>query len=99
MVAGLRCPTCRAPLGEVTDSRPSPLGIRRRRVCQGCGQRTTTVEIAVSQVGPMVIHSGHTSRPYVEPLAPYLRRLQASIQSGIGASIDHFFGSLKDLER
>lgn len=94
---GLQCPACGGPLSGVTDSRPSPLGIRRRRVCERYGQRATTAEIVVSDGGPMVIHAGNTSRPYMEPLAPYLRRLQASIQAGVGSSIDHFFGSLKDL--
>lgn len=96
MTIGLKCP-CGGSLSNVTDSRPSSLGIRRRRVCDECGQRSTTAEVVVSNTGPLVILAGNTSRPRLEPMAPFLRRLQASIQAGVGSSIDHFFGSLKDL--
>jgi transcriptional repressor NrdR len=40
------CPVCGAPSTRVVDSRPAEggLSIRRRRECEGCGQRFTTYE-------------------------------------------------------
>jgi transcriptional repressor NrdR len=40
------CPVCGAPSTRVIDSRPAEggLSIRRRRECEGCGQRFTTYE-------------------------------------------------------
>jgi len=42
----MRCPHCRHPDSRVVDSREVDDGqvIRRRRVCQDCGRRFTTVE-------------------------------------------------------
>lgn len=45
----MRCPDCNAPDTGVKDSRPKADGleIRRRRKCQKCGLRFTTVEAVV----------------------------------------------------
>src|SRR5207244_4125507 len=42
----MRCPYCRHPDSRVVDSREVDDGqvIRRRRACQDCGRRFTTVE-------------------------------------------------------
>lgn len=42
----MRCPFCRHPDSRVVDSREADEGaaIRRRRACQNCGRRFTTVE-------------------------------------------------------
>jgi transcriptional repressor NrdR len=40
----MNCPFCGLDDTRVTDSRPEQDGIRRRRECQGCGQRFTTFE-------------------------------------------------------
>ena len=42
----MRCPFCGAEDTQVKDSRPADDGtsIRRRRVCNGCGERFTTFE-------------------------------------------------------
>ncbi len=40
----MNCPFCGHDDTKVTDSRPEPDGIRRRRECLKCGQRFTTVE-------------------------------------------------------
>ena len=42
-MSGLRC-ACGGELGQVVDSRPVTGYVRRRRVCGGCGERTTTHE-------------------------------------------------------
>ena len=44
----MRCPLCRCPDSRVVDSREADDGaaIRRRRACQGCGRRFTTLETA-----------------------------------------------------
>lgn len=41
------CPTCGGERAAITDSRPSPRGIRRRRCCSSCGERFTTYELHV----------------------------------------------------
>lgn len=48
----MRCPYCRHPDSRVVDSREAEEGqmIRRRRSCQECGRRFTTVEEAVLAV-------------------------------------------------
>ncbi|MGH3716121.1 MAG: transcriptional regulator NrdR [Micromonosporaceae bacterium] len=48
----MRCPYCRNPDSRVVDSREADDGqlIRRRRACQECGKRFTTVEEAVLAV-------------------------------------------------
>ena len=45
----MRCPYCRHPDSRVVDSREGDDGmlIRRRRACQGCEKRFTTVEESV----------------------------------------------------
>lgn len=45
---GLICPHCGEPTnGTVTDSREIYLGRRRRRICEHCGQRYSTIESCV----------------------------------------------------
>ena len=48
----MRCPFCRRLESRVVDSREMDEGaaIRRRRSCQSCGRRFTTVETAILQV-------------------------------------------------
>jgi len=48
----MHCPFCRHPDSRVVDSREADEGqaIRRRRACQDCGRRFTTVETAVLAV-------------------------------------------------
>lgn len=47
----LTCPKCGGRLTYVKESRPfflghtQSLGIRRRRVCSGCSERSTTIEV------------------------------------------------------
>lgn len=40
----MNCPICTSPHGRVIDSRNASYGIRRRRVCDACGNRWTTQE-------------------------------------------------------
>ncbi len=42
----MECPYCGNSASKVTDKRPSPLGIRRRRECLKCEKRFTTHEKA-----------------------------------------------------
>ena len=52
VVTAMRCPYCRHADSRVVDSREQDEGqaIRRRRSCQGCGRRFTTVEEATLAV-------------------------------------------------
>jgi len=40
----MRCPYCAGGASRVLDSREAGRGVRRRRICQSCGQRFTTYE-------------------------------------------------------
>lgn len=40
----MRCPYCADGASRVLDSREVGRGVRRRRICQACGQRFTTYE-------------------------------------------------------
>ena len=53
---GLTCPTCNGRFLDVIDSRSRQdgLAIRRRRVCQECGERVTTYETVAAPVGDML---------------------------------------------
>lgn len=88
---GLICPACGSDRNDCTDSRPNVIGVRRRRRCVDCAERFTTYEVLVQGDDPIVIRAGQTTRPTVENLAPYLRRLESELVSGIGAHIDRFF--------
>ena len=45
-INGFICPKCgQENIGEILDSRYSAYGKRRRRVCEKCGERYTTVEV------------------------------------------------------
>ena len=41
--------TCKHVENSVIDSRPGELGIRRRRQCDDCGVRWTTMEVEVEE--------------------------------------------------
>lgn len=41
----MTCPFCLHAKSLIVDSRPSQTTIRRRRECQSCGQRWTTMEV------------------------------------------------------
>jgi transcriptional repressor NrdR len=61
----MRCPWCGAPESRVVDSRPAEDGaaVRRRRACEKCGRRFTTLERA-SGVALRVIKRDGTKDPY-----------------------------------
>lgn len=61
----MNCPFCGAGDTRVINSRPSPAGdsVRRRRECQGCSERFTTVEY-VEKVELMVIKRDGTREPF-----------------------------------
>jgi transcriptional repressor NrdR len=42
--AKIPCPYCQNPISEVKDTRPQGNTVRRRRECDRCGRRFTTVE-------------------------------------------------------
>ena len=48
---GFICPKCRKlTIGKVIDSRQTNYGRRRRRVCENCGGRFTTIETCVFNI-------------------------------------------------
>jgi transcriptional repressor NrdR len=69
----VRCPYCRHPDSRVVDSREADEGqvIRRRRHCQSCGKRFTTVEEATLAV---VKRSGVTEPFSREKVATGVRK-------------------------
>lgn len=47
---GFVCPNCgKLCTSKTVDSRATPYGRRRRRLCNSCGKRFTTVEYCVSK--------------------------------------------------
>ena len=50
----MNCPYCGANKTRVIDTSRHALGVRRRRECQGCGQRFNTVERAILEA-PIVV--------------------------------------------
>lgn len=42
----MKCRECGCEESRVIESRPAPRGVRRRRVCDRCSHRFTTIEIA-----------------------------------------------------
>jgi len=50
----MKCPYCGANKTRVIDTSRHALGVRRRRECQGCGQRFNTVERAIL-TAPLVV--------------------------------------------
>jgi len=75
---GLHCPSCNHPTSEVKDSRPNEHGIRRRRVCTGCNQRFTTLEVIATN--PDVAQElADTSRR--NSVAMRIRRITESLET------------------
>jgi transcriptional repressor NrdR len=54
----MKCPYCGSGDTRVIDTRDARDAIRRRRVCQGCGQRFTTYERAVLSAPQVVKRDG-----------------------------------------
>lgn len=54
----MKCPYCGSGDTRVIDTREARDAIRRRRVCQGCGQRFTTYERAVLSAPQVVKRDG-----------------------------------------
>ena len=75
----MHCPFCRAPDTKVIDSRLANEGdhVRRRRECQGCGERFTTYEVAELAM-PRIVKRDGTRVPFDESKlrAGMLRALQ-----------------------
>ena len=61
----MRCPTCGEDDDKVVDSRPADNGvaIRRRRACNACGERYSTVERPILTVLEVRKRNGRT-RPF-----------------------------------
>jgi len=43
--SNVACPACSSPRSSVKDSRPNGAFARRRRVCESCAHRFTTIEV------------------------------------------------------
>ena len=61
----MKCPFCQIPDSKVIDSRDSSNGgiIRRRRECEGCGQRFTTYE-RVEETLPIIVKKDGRREPF-----------------------------------
>lgn len=50
MEFGIICPHCgNMSNGKIVDTRPTMFGKRRRRLCEHCGKRFTTIENCVAK--------------------------------------------------
>ena len=68
---GVACPACESRRSLVKDSRPAPYGIRRRRVCESCAHRWTTLEVRADEADKAV---------YMNALAERVFKLRAHDQ-------------------
>lgn len=59
----LRCPSCQHPESKVLETRASNDGIRRRRQCQNCGARFTTMERIELKL-PLVVKKDGSREPF-----------------------------------
>lgn len=48
--SAVRCPQCDSADSQVRDSRPSDIGVKRRRYCPHCETRWTTYELSVTEI-------------------------------------------------
>ena len=92
----MHCPFCRHTETRVIDSRISDDGdtIRRRRSCEGCGERFTTIEGASLKL-PQIIKRNGNREPYNEE--KLLRGLERAVEKRPVDSkdIDHILHSVK----
>lgn len=84
--SGIACPKCGHLEQTVRDSRPNCIGVGRRRRCASCDHAFTTQEIVVDPVQPLIVSAGWTSRPKVETVGDFLRRLQDDIHQSVVAA-------------
>lgn len=75
----MHCPFCRHTETRVIDSRISDDGdqIRRRRSCEGCGERFTTIEQAYLKL-PQIVKRNGNREPYDEN--KLLRGLERAVE-------------------
>ncbi len=59
----MRCPFCRHPESRVVDSRDASDGVRRRRECEACGRRFSTVERTELHL-PLVVKKDGRREPF-----------------------------------
>src|SRR6266536_1148974 len=92
----MRCPYCRHPDSRVVDSHEQDEGqvIRRRRSCQDCGRRFTTVEEAIRATGAAEVPSDEVGLAILGPL----RKLDEVAYLRF-ASVYQAFSSIDDFEK
>lgn len=73
-MSGLRCPFCDSLKTTVRDSRPTTRSIRRRRLCESCGERFRTQEIVVLEGGVIVRPGAGGGSLEIEDLKPWVKR-------------------------
>lgn len=59
----MKCPKCQSESSRVVDSRQAEEAIRRRRVCEDCGNRFTTFE-RIEQMPILVIKKDDKREPF-----------------------------------
>jgi len=69
----MKCPFCGHDTSKVIDSRTTEAGIRRRRECEGCDERFTTVEQIQRAVVMVVKKDGRREEFHREKLLAGLR--------------------------
>lgn len=84
--------TCKAG-NTVVDSRPHELGIRRRRRCDGCGARWTTLEVEVPERS-LVVNKSKLNRRIVDlelGKRAAWRKEQSNVPTNAHPAIQFFF--------
>lgn len=84
---------CKCNAGTtVVDSRPHELGIRRRRKCDRCGERWSTIEVEVS--GTCTLDDGANGHPLVRRFFDLVNELKVpllAVSRGAGLARDTLY--------
>ena len=51
---GFICTYCGSKEIQTIETRPTAYGVRRRRICSGCGMRFTTAETRVQHIAELI---------------------------------------------
>lgn len=79
------CPRCGEAKSTVTDSRPGPSGVRRRRHCLACNWRHTTIEVNASVIDDIgkLVDSRQAIKVAIETLQAALASVEKLIKGDV----------------
>ena len=97
--SGVACPRCGVHQSRVRDTRPSLDMIRRRRVCDGCGARYTTYELATDDAEAEGFYEAVKLRGELQSLPPGMRQHLRSLIRGAAILHDRYEAKIARLQQ